>query len=144
MRSQPNSLIAASVTIPAGLVKLINQAFGHCCRISSIIEPITGIVRIALSIPPAPFVSCPKIPCDNGIRSSFTRASSSPTRNCVVTKSASFKALKRSKVNVTFQSNPAALIIRLAISPTIFSFSCPASISTSTISSIGNSSFRLI
>ena len=91
-------LIAASVTIPAGLVKFTNQASGQRRFISSIIAKMTGIVRNALNIPPAPFVSWPNTPWDKGIRSSLMRASNNPTRNCVETKSAPFKAASRSNV----------------------------------------------
>lgn len=60
---------------------------------------MTGIVRNALNIPPAPFVSWPNTPWDKGIRSSLMRASNNPTRNCVETKSAPFKAASRSMLN---------------------------------------------
>ena len=89
----------ASVTIPAGFVKLISQAFGHNSAISLSISNITGIVLNALNIPPAPFVSWPITPWLKGILSSLILASKRPTLSWVVTKSASFNASLLSKSN---------------------------------------------
>ncbi|MNN37881.1 hypothetical protein D3C81_1518490 [compost metagenome] len=52
----------ASVIRPAGLVKLISQAFGQSSSMSLMMEKTTGIVRSALNNPPAPLVSCPSTP----------------------------------------------------------------------------------
>ena len=49
--------MAASVTIPAGFVKLTNQASGQTSFMSLMISRIIGMVLKALNIPPAPFVS---------------------------------------------------------------------------------------
>lgn len=50
-------LSTASVTMPLGLVKLINQASGQSSSMSRQISRITGIVRKALANPPALLVS---------------------------------------------------------------------------------------
>ena len=102
---------------------------------------MTGIVRNALNIPPAPFVSWPNTPWDKGIRSSLMRASNNPTRNCVETKSAPLRLLHGPMLNELPNLNQQLLIMRFAIAPTISNFSLPASISTNQISLIGSSSF---
>ena len=59
----PSTCWTASVTIPAGLVKLISQALGRAARRSSRrARTIAGIVRSAKQMPPGPVVSCPSTP----------------------------------------------------------------------------------
>ena len=94
----PSTCWTASVTIPAGFVKLISHAFGACCAIVSASRTITGIVRSAKQMPPGPVVSWPSTPSPSGTSSSTTRPSSWPTRIAENTKSAPSTASTRSVV----------------------------------------------
>ena len=94
----PSTCWTASVTIPAGLVKLISQAFGACLAIVSASRTMTGIVRSAKQMPPGPVVSCPSTPIPSGTSSSTTRPSSWPTRIAQNTKSVPSTASTRSVV----------------------------------------------
>ena len=94
----PSTCWTASVTIPAGFVKLISQAFGACLAIVSARRTITGIVRSAKQMPPGPVVSWPSTPSPSGTSSSTTRPSSWPTRIAQKTKSAPSTASTRSVV----------------------------------------------
>ena len=78
----------ASVTMPAGLVKLISHASGARAAIVSASAVIAGIVRSAKQMPPGPVVSWPSTPSPSGTLSSTTRPSSWPTRIAQNTKSA--------------------------------------------------------
>ena len=84
----PSTCWAASVTIPAGFVKLISHACGARAAIVSASATIAGIVRRAKQIPPGPVVSCPSTPRPSGIDSSTTRPSRRPGRIALKTKSA--------------------------------------------------------
>ena len=95
----PSTCWTASVTIPAGFVKLISHALGACLAIVSARRTITGIVRSAKQMPPGPVVSCPSTPSPSGTSSSTTRPSSWPTRIAQNTKSAPSTASTRSVVN---------------------------------------------
>ena len=70
----PSTCWTASVTIPAGFVKLISHAFGACCAIVSASRTITGIVRSAKQMPPGPVVSWPSTPSPSGTSSSIDAA----------------------------------------------------------------------
>lgn len=136
--------IIASVTMTAGFVKLISHSSGQSSSISLTISNITGIVRNALNIPPAPLVSCPIMPWLNGILSSSTRAGRRPTLIWVVTKSAPGRASRLAGLNLISIGTPAFFTMRFASAPTISSFSRPSSISTSHSSRTGRVSYRLI
>ena len=55
----PSTRCIASVTRPAGLVKLMNRASGACRATVSAIAVTAGTVRRANAMPPAPVVSWP-------------------------------------------------------------------------------------
>ena len=58
----PSTRWSASVTIPAGLVKLTSQAPGARLAVRSASPTIAGIVLSAKQMPPGPVVSCPSTP----------------------------------------------------------------------------------
>ena len=58
----PSTCWTASVTMPAGLVKLISHASGARSAIVSASSTMVGIVRSAKQMPPGPVVSCPSTP----------------------------------------------------------------------------------
>ena len=136
---QPVFSMTASVTIPLGLVKFISHASGQSLSMALMISRITGMVRSALKIPPAPLVSCPSMPWSSGILSSLILAYSLPTRNWVITKSASGSASFRSSVAWIFVLSPAASHIRLDRSRITERCSSPSGISTNQISSMRSS-----
>ena len=70
----------ASVIIPAGFVKFMNQAFGARAAVRSAMSRITGMVRSANAIPPGPVVSWPSTPWPSGTVSSTIRLAMPPTR----------------------------------------------------------------
>lgn len=91
----------ASVTSPAGLVKLMTQASGAVRATLRAISRATGTVRSPYAIPPAPTVSWPSTPSASATRSSAARPSSPPTRMAEKTKSAPRRASSRSRAAVT-------------------------------------------
>ena len=94
----PSTVRIASVTIPAGLVKLMTQASGATSAIVRAMSRATGIVRRAKARPPGPMVSWPSSPSPRATRSSTVRASAPPTRTAENTKSAPVTASRRSVV----------------------------------------------
>ncbi len=101
MTRSPRCADIASVTMPAGLVKLMTQASGASSATRCAIRVITGIVRSPYEMPPAPTVSCPSTPASSATRSSMTRPSSPRTRTALKTKSTSASAESRSVVTET-------------------------------------------
>ncbi len=76
----PSTSAMASVIMPAGLVKFMNQARGARTAVRSAMVRITGMVRSAKAMPPGPVVSCPSTPCASGTVSSTMRLCMPPTR----------------------------------------------------------------
>lgn len=97
----PSSSAMASVTSPAGLVKLMTHASGAVRAILRAIARATGTVRRPYAMPPAPTVSWPSTPSARAIRSSAARPSRPPTRMAEKMKSAPRRASSRSPVAVT-------------------------------------------
>src|SRR5699024_1730752 len=76
----PSTVRIASVTIPAGLVKLMTQAPGAACATVRAMSRATGIVRNAKARPPGPIVSWPSSPRARATRPSTVPASAPPPR----------------------------------------------------------------
>ena len=134
----PSTCWTASVTMPAGFVKLISQAAGARSAIVSASRTISGIVRSAKQMPPGPVVSWPSTPSESGTDSSTTRPSSRPTRIAEKTKSAPSTASPRSVVARNGSVAPRSSA-RPRSTPAMRSMR-PASRSCSTTSSNGSAS----
>ena len=135
----------ASVTIPAGLVKLMMKASGANSSTFRAISSSTGMVRSALAKPPTPVVSWPIRPYFKPRRSSAARAGSWPTRSWVSTNLASRMASSSSKCTLTLTcSSPAFASMRRVSSEIMVTFSRPASTSTKASSVTGSSLKRRI
>ena len=94
----PSTCWAASVTMPAGLVKLTSQPRGARAATCSASATIAGIVRSAKQIPPGPIVSWPSTPWPSGTASSTVRPSSWPTRTADEHEVGALDASSRSSV----------------------------------------------
>lgn len=103
---EPSTEAIASVTVPAGLVKLMTRAPGASSAIRSAILSATGTVRSPYSTPPAPTVSWPSSPSESGMCSSATRPAVPPTRIAEKTKSAPRTASSRLSATTTRGSPP--------------------------------------
>ena len=94
----PSTCWTASVTMPAGFVKLISHACGARSATVCASATISGIVRRAKQMPPGPVVSWPSTPRPSGTLSSTTRPSSCPVRMAANTNAAPSTASPRSVV----------------------------------------------
>lgn len=108
----PRTPRIASVTMPAGFVKLMTQASGATRRIVSASETMSGIVRSAYANPPGPTVSWPSTPRPRAMRSSATLPAVPPTRTALNTKSVPRRASSRSVVTVTRGAKRFSLAMR--------------------------------
>ncbi len=101
MTRSPRYRDMASVTSPAGLVKLIVQASGASRAMLRARSRATGTVRSPYAMPPAPTVSWPRTPSSRATRSSAARPARPPTRMAEKTKSAPRSASSSSVVATT-------------------------------------------
>ncbi len=101
MTRSPRCRDMASVTRPAGLVKLMTQARGASRLMRRARSRATGTVRSPYAMPPAPTVSWPSTPSSRATRSSAARPASPPTRMAEKTKSAPRSASSSSVVVTT-------------------------------------------
>ncbi len=92
----PSTGRSASVIMPAGLVKLTNQALGATSATTRAISSATGSVRRPYDRPARPTVSWPSTPASSARRSSRALAAAPPTRIAEKTTSAPRSARGRS------------------------------------------------
>ena len=110
MTFRPSTGTSASVTMPAGFVKLTSQASGQCVRISRANPSMAGMERSAYEMPPAPVVSWPSSPSSWATRSSATRPAVPPGLMAANTTSVPVSASRSDVVAVTAGGCPTAAL----------------------------------